>query len=245
MPIGLGASLGIGGGRSATSSGAPDGGGGRAPFIPNAKSVLFDGTDDTMTLASELNFTGTFTFSIWVKPVSGDEGFISVGDSGMSGPWLDWYGAAYGNRWVLRNMGAISGAAGAATSGSWYHLLVIRDSSNVVKLYADGSQTGSSSSFTGTAEFSTFAARSAGGATALNGYLDEIAFWDSDQTSNIAAIYNSGVAGDIWEVSPPLHWYRLGDINGGSGATIADIGSAADNDGTLNNGPTYTTDVPS
>jgi hypothetical protein len=244
MPIaGISQGLGIGGGTSATSSGG--GGGGRAPFIPNAKSVLFDGTDDTMTLASELNFTGTFTFSIWVKPVSGNEGFISVGDSGTSGPWLDWYGAAYGNTWVLRKMGTITGAAGAATAGSWYHLLVIRDSLNVVKLYADGAQTGSSSSFTGTAEFSTFAAATAAGSIALNGYLDEIAFWDSDQTSNIAAIYNSRVAGDIWEVSPPLHWYRLGDINGGSGATIADIGSAADNDGTLNNGPTYTTDVPS
>lgn len=203
-----------------------------------------------MKLASEVTFTGTYTFSIWLKPVSGNEGFICTGNAGSSGPWMDWYGAAYGNSLVVRNMGSPGSAGGSIVTGTWYNVLLIRDSSNVVKLYVDGSQAGSNSSFTGTAAFSWFGARATGGGsgaggTFFNGHLDEIAFWDSDQTSNLAAIYNSGVAPDLWEISPPLHWYRMGDVNGGSGTTIEDIGSAANNTATLINGPTYSTDVPS
>ena len=249
MPIaGISIGLGLGGGTSATSSGAAGGGPPRAPFIPNAKSVLFDGTNDFFNLASEITFTGAFTFSVWVKPVSGNEGFISTGHLGSAGPWVDWYGPAYGNKLVVSRMGNISGPHGvnSMVAGTWYNTVIIRDASNEMKAYQNGSQVGSNSSFTGTAEFVMFAARANGPATFLNGYLDEIAFWDDALTpSEITAVYNSGVAGDLWAVSPPLHWYRLGDINSASGVTIADIGSAANNDGTLYNGPTYTTEVPS
>ena len=231
---------GLGGGKSATSSGAPGGGG----AYSNAASVLFDGTNDNMQLASQIEFTGAFTFSIWVHPVSGNEGFISAGTSGASGPYLNWYGAAYGNKWIVRNMGSITGTAGAATAGSWYHIVVIRDGSNVVKMYVDGSQQGSSRTFTGTAEFSQFAAYSSAGASALNGYLDEIAFWDSDQTSNLAAMSDSGAAADLSGLSPD-YWYRMGDANGSSGDTIVNQGGAGSNDGTLTNGPTYATEVQS
>jgi len=232
-------SLGLAAGSAGTSSGAPIGG----VSYTNSASVRFDGTNDNMQLASQIEYTGAFTFSIWVHPVSGNEGWISAGTSGASGPWLDWYGAAYGNSWVLRNMGTINGTAGAAKAGVWYHIAIIRDSSNVVKMWVDNSQQGSNSSFTGTAEFSQFAAYSSAGNTALNGYLDEIAFWGSDQTSNLAAIYNSGLGADLKGLSPD-YWYRMGDINGSSGDTIANQGSGGSNDGTLTNGPTYSSKVP-
>ena len=208
----------------------------------NSASVEFDGTNDYMQLDSELTFTGEFTFSFWIKPISGNEGFISTGSSGASGPWVDWYGSAYGNKLVVDGMGSISGAVDSMTAGSWYHAAVIRDSSNGVKAYLNGSQIGSSSSFSGTAEFEYFAAR-AGPATHLNGNLDEIAFWDSDQTSNLATIYNSGAPADLSGLSP-TNWYRMGDVNSSSGTTITDQGSGGV-DGELINGPTYSTDVPS
>ena len=232
--------LGLGGGKSATSSGSPGGG---AAFS-NGASVRFDGTNDYFKLASEITFTGAFTFSIWVHPVSGNEGWISSGDSGSAGPWVDWYGAAYGNRLVINNMGNISGAHGSMVPGTWYHTVIIRDGSNVMKAYQNGSQVGSDSSFSGTAEFSHFAARADGPATFLNGYLDEIAFWNSDQTSNLSAMSDSGAAADLSGLSP-THWYRMGDINGSSGVTITNQGSGGSNDGTLVNGPTYSTEVPS
>ena len=42
--------------------------------------------------------------------------------------------------------------------------------------------------------------------------VDELVFWDSDQSSNIAAIYNSGVPFDLSSLSTsPSNWWRMGD----------------------------------
>ena len=79
---------------------------------------------------------------------------------------------------------------------------------------------------------------------ATQGLLDEVAIWDSGLTSqNLTDIYNSGVPGDLTSYSPN-GWWRMGDNDGGTGTTITDQGSGG-NDGTLTNGPTFSTDVPS
>ena len=42
--------------------------------------------------------------------------------------------------------------------------------------------------------------------------LDELALWDTDQSANIAAIYNAGVPHDLAALaSTPVHWWRFGD----------------------------------
>ena len=47
----------------------------------------------------------------------------------------------------------------------------------------------------------------------LNGEkIDELAIWSSDQSANIAAIYNSGTPFDLSTLSTePKHWWRMGD----------------------------------
>lgn len=47
----------------------------------------------------------------------------------------------------------------------------------------------------------------------LNGEkIDELAIWDSDQSSNISDIYNSGVPFDFSTLTTePKHWWRMGD----------------------------------
>jgi len=47
----------------------------------------------------------------------------------------------------------------------------------------------------------------------LNGEkIDELAIWDSDQSSNISDIYNSGVPFDFSTLATePNHWWRMGD----------------------------------
>jgi hypothetical protein len=242
MPIaGISQGLGIGGGTSATSSGAPGGG---APFIPNGRSLLFDGTNDYATFDSEIVFSGVYTVSFWLKPSAQNWGNIFYG---TGNDYVDIYGTtsggtSYGNKINVRNMGTVTSAVDSVPVGVWRNVLVIRDSSNVVKIYVQGTHSGGTGSFAGDSHFSKVAD---GGSGEFTGYIDEIAFWNSDQTSNAAAIYNSGVAGDLNDVSPPLHWYRMGDVNGGSGTTIDDIGTAANNPLTLINGPIYTTEVPS
>jgi hypothetical protein len=66
---------------------------------------------------------------------------------------------------------------------------------------------------------------------------------------DIASIYNSGVPNNLGTDGlnlSPLHWWRMGENDGGSGATITDQGNGGKN-GTLNNiaSPNgFVTDVP-
>lgn len=56
--------------------------------------------------------------------------------------------------------------------------------------------------------------------------IDELAVWDSNESSNIASIYNSGVPLDLSGLaSNPVHWWRMGD--GDTYPYLLDTGSAA------------------
>ena len=88
----------------------------------------------------------------------------------------------------------------------------------------------------------------------LDGLVDEVAAWSSAlSAAQITNIYKgeesggrgrtNGTPGALSTFSPVGYW-RMGDINGSSGTTITDQGSGGNN-GTLVNGPTYSTDVPS
>jgi len=76
------------------------------------------------------------------------------------------------------------------------------------------------------------------------GLVDEIGLWDDALTSTeISEIYNSGSPISLSSYSPD-GWWRMGDNDGGTGATITDQ-SDNGHDGTLTNGPTFSTTVPS
>lgn len=68
--------------------------------------------------------------------------------------------------------------------------------------------------------------RLASGNYLQNAYVDELAIWGSDQSSNVSAIYNSGSTHDLSDLtSSPDHWWRLGD--GDTYPTLQDsVGSA-------------------
>ena len=75
------------------------------------------------------------------------------------------------------------------------------------------------------------------------GLIDEVAIWNSDQSANVSAIYNSGTPDDLTSLSP-VHWWRMGDNDSGTGSSITDQGSAGV-DATLVNGASFSSDVPS
>ena len=57
-------------------------------------------------------------------------------------------------------------------------------------------------------------------------HVDELAVWDSDQSSNVSNIYNSGTPFDLSTLSTqPKHWWRMGD--GDTFPFLQDSGSAA------------------
>lgn len=60
-----------------------------------------------------------------------------------------------------------------------------------------------------------------------NDKVDEVAIWSSDQTANVAAIYNGGTTHDLSSLTaPPDNWWRMGD--GDSFPTIKDQISTLD-----------------
>ena len=79
----------------------------------------------------------------------------------------------------------------------------------------------------------------------FGGLIDEVSVFNSElSASDITAIYNSGVPTDISSLSP-VGWWRMGDgTEAGSGTTVYDMSSNSNN-GTLINGPTFSTTVPS
>jgi len=95
---------------------------------------------------------------------------------------------------------------------TWQHIAFIRDSSNNIKCYRNGADFGynaSAATNSNTLTYNSFG-RIITNAFGFSGGLDEISFFDTDQTSNLATIYNSGTPNDLSSLSP-LNWYRCGE----------------------------------
>ena len=251
--------LGLGGGKAATSSGRPAGGG---AFV-NLRAVNFDGTDDFMKCDDNFAtlFRSSFSVSFWVKfnDTSGTQ--VVLGSSNATAAdRIQFFhtGSALLSFYEANNVGTVARNSGSQTWTNWNHIAATYEqsgSSCADVLYVNGSSVASGSktldmsayATTGTApNFLAWAARALSTAVGLysNIKLDEMAFFGSALSADdVSTIYNSGVPDSLSSFSP-AHWWRMGDINGGSGTTIADQGSGSV-DGELTNGPTYTTDIPS
>ena len=78
----------------------------------------------------------------------------------------------------------------------------------------------------------------------FTGLIDEVSVFSSElSATDVETIYNSGTAYDLSSYSP-VSWWHMGDNDGGTGTTITNQGSGGNN-GTLTNGPTFSTTVPS
>lgn len=145
--------------------------------------------------------------------------------------------------------------------GNWHHLC-FTVSGTSVKIYKDGGDAAGSGNTQGTPFATWTSAVSYDGNTGnpyflgrngaytaaanywMDGHQDEVAMFEYELSgSQVSDIYNSGVPNNISSLSPTL-WYRMGDDDSGTGTTITDQGSGG-NDGTLTNGPTFSSDVPS
>ena len=224
----------------------------------SAYSMSFDGTDDYLNLSSVPTGTATSgTISAWIK--TNTNAFmpifsVSNNSSGVTNEWILLQIDSGGKFEIISNrLGTVEvyESSSTVTDNAWHHVMVTSNGSSY-KLFLDGSeQTSASGNNTGTwiGDIGTKNSCNIGaqrrGADSSNSYfsgsLDEVAVWDSDQSSNISTIYNSGTPGNLSSLSPN-HWYRMGDNNAASGTAINDQGSDGIN-ATAVNGPTYSTDV--
>ena len=233
-----------------TTAPASGGGGG----FTNQYSVSFDGTDDYISTGLDVGGASALTVSAWVKHDSvGNAAIVTqyVGPnnrafrlamypstSSWAGLRLDAYNSSN------TNFGANYLLDPVISSGVWYHAAFVFTGSAITVYYnGNASPTVSMSGVLDSVTRNVDIGSSGGSSDFMSGNIDEVAIWDSAlSASDITSIYNSGVPNDISSLSP-VAYYRMGDNDGGTGTTITDQGSGGNN-GTLTNGPTFSTDVP-
>lgn len=209
----------------------------------NLKSIALDGVDDFVDCGSgsSLQITNTLSISAWVKTT--DTNYISIYGKGNSVAQADTY-VRMQNTGVIRaflNNNAINVTGTTAINdGSWHHVMFVYVPSTSMTIYVDGSQDAQNTTSIPSAINNNYSDVSLGRFQKWLGNLDEVAVWNSDQSANASAIYNSGVPNDIASLSP-LSWWRCGD--GDTAPTLTDNGSGG-NDGTMTNFSTFSTDVP-
>ena len=256
--------LGLGGGKSATSSGTPGG----TPFA-NQYSVSFDGSDDYMDFGTNttINSSSAFSVSVWfnVDNISTTypticllktnltKGFVISLSNATGGNDMYngvWFGSATSE---FKGFAMSNSTLSAALVSGWHHLVLTYDginplSSSSFAVYIDGVNYAATRAV-GLGSYSNvnYVGK---GAYQFEGLIDEFAIFNSAlSASDISTLRGGASAGTLGEPADisslnPVGWWRMGDNDGGTGTTITDQGSGGNN-GTLTNGPTFSTTVPS
>lgn len=235
-------------GASAISA-VPGGGGGGA--LTNTYSVEFDGTDDYIQLPNGVLSTlqGTaWSISAWYNlDVVGNYQELFTAGSNLQ----VYFRPKAGNQVALELY--VNGSTrlfetqqngNFSPIQTWIHSVISVDTNGTSVMYINGSSIHSANGVPQPTTVSNPVISCFNGASNfLDGKVDEFALFNTAlSASDVTAIYNSGTPGDISSLSP-LGWWRMGDNDGGTGTTITDQGSGG-NDGTLTNGPTFSTNVP-
>jgi len=215
----------------------------------NRWGASFDGSNDFIT--SDPNIThasvSSYTMSAWVNPTS----FVNGGGV------YQMRGGQSATDWTYNNFLRVDSATSASflhrgsggytdcnytginlSLNTWYNFTQVWDGTNV-KLYLDGALI----STTTTTNTASFAGRSGynikfdlGRGRGSNSYpckIDEFAWWDSDKSSSISDIYNSGVPSDLSSLNPSLY-LRMGDDSSDSATAGGSISSITDSSGNGN-----------
>ena len=227
----------------------------------NVYSTDFDGVDDYVDCGTfaALNSATALTLSVWFK----SSVYTTSGRLVNLEKHVEIYqsNAAYGNtrgRFYYKLMGnygngfktlggTSASGVGNLCDGNWHHLCFVWDNSTTTSVvYEDGVAVITDTSTTGilnSVSDTFYIGADPSGANAIEGNIDEVAVFNSAlSSSDITAIYNSGVPNDLNNngLTAPINWWRFEE---GSGTTAIDSGSSTNN-GTLTNGVAYSTDVP-
>ena len=229
---------------------------GTGAVYENRWGASFDGTGDYMTTDnSVLNFYNTGgSISAWIKPssVTGtrtdafkNRSIINKGNVYLSlNVDESGYPALYFYDGVVREVVATT----QVSTSSWMHICATWSTTGS-SIYVNGTSEATSSNTPANITSSQTGATVYMGRTPtvwdyFGGLIDELAVFNTElSSSNVSTIYNSGVPSGISALSP-VNWWRMGDNDGGTGTTITDQGSGG-NTGTLANGLTSSTSVPS
>lgn len=219
--------LGLGGGKSATSSGTASGGG-----FANQYSLDFDGTDDELTIPQgTFNLgSGLFSFSLWFNADSLNSYNCLFRINSSTSLSCSSFIRSNGEIWLSNwSFNQLVSTGNTINTGAWNHLAYVKSttgSSGTVTIYFNGSSVASGpipsgSSFGSESGTSAIGRSYAATHYPFNGKIDEFAFWNSAlSASDVAALRDTTgpnpVPADIKTLNP-VGWWRMGDGSDGSG----------------------------
>jgi hypothetical protein len=216
--------------------------GGGTPFV-NAKSTLYDGVNDAVTLGQPANLNWDpdateVTISCWFKPDVVNVQQYLVSKAKVGGGTFSYIIACNNDATMFMFIGGTNSSGGSISAGAWHHMaMTVRDVAGTYNayLFLNGSQIATSTVSTninndvdwliGASRFND----NTDIAYQFDGNIDEVTFWNSAFTnSDITNLYNAGAPANPQSHAKSanlLHWYRMGD--GDTFPTITDqVGSA-------------------
>ena len=133
--------------------------------------------------------------------------------------------------------------------GQWHHVLCTHQVNGRHKIFVDGvlladATSSTSNIFTGSTPF-IIGNKNTSQSFKFNGSINDVSFFDNDQSANASTIFNGGLPNDISALSPLGYWRAEQVTFDGTDWTLIDQGSGANN-GTSVSMPltSRTSDVP-
>ena len=219
----------------------------------NGGSIIFDGTNDHTEISSSNDFaygTGDFTWEVWiyVNSFSGNRylldhgsngGTISNGGSGNTK--FHYFNTTTGTGSVLFT----TGFGTSLSTSTWYHLVAVRKN-GTTSLYTNGVLTASASDSHNYGAQVLNIGRYGAGGFPFSGKISNVKIYKGKGLTAAEVAQNYNAIKERYAFKPTLVQDGLvlnldaGDTNSypGSGTTWTDLSSNSNN-GTLTNGPTY------
>lgn len=223
-----------------------------APGISNSYSLSLDGTNDQLVVGNVSQLSGSIiSISAWFNLSDTPAGDAIIGAAVAGGRrfWIQVLSTTSIRFATTSNSDTFSLSSGSFNLNTWYHLVGVLDGTSK-ELFIDGSSIGTA---TITAQSGSQGDNLTIGSLPLAGFnsanpfaglIDEVAVFNSAlSSSDVTTIYNNGIPTSLSTFSP-VGWWRMGDNDSGTGTTVTDQGSGG-NDGTLQNGASFSTTVPS
>lgn len=181
---------------------------------------------------SPFNFQTDFSYSFWYFPPVGvtDSGYLVSRTTGSS-PYVSYlvYGNTSNSGFVFQMNNTGAGATNCINAcgfvtGRWYHLVAVVEGTNL-KLYVDGSPGNSSSTFSGSrisnSIQTSIGMRGTDSVGAVNGYIDDVAFFSRALTAN--EVYN--IYYGTWSSIKTINGLAKGSVKTVNGLAIASVKS--------------------
>ncbi len=124
-----------------------------SPYRENGYSMYFDGSGDYLQIAdnSDFDLAGEFAYEFWLYRTGSTSGTYQaiLGSNGSGSNGLTFYiTQSNGALSIYQSSFIISGSAGNISDYKWHHVLLMRDSSNLLQLFIDGRRVSSSTNST-------------------------------------------------------------------------------------------------